>query len=167
MNNEKIIEAAQIYLKEGQTIKTAAAATNVSKRTLQLNLPKLKELDPGLYKLVLTKKEMNQEIGRKKGGSDSKRGPSYTKEDVEAVIDFIIKNHATYKLTSAHTGFSISTICEMVHSKYVSPEEKEKLSLIAEANRHHSLVESEPGNRQPGWDDTGDVYEGPYKIHRM
>ena len=167
MNNEEIIKAAQIYLKEGQTIKTAAAAMNVSKRTLQLNLPKLKELNTGLYELVQIKKGINQEIGRKKGGSDSKRGPSYTKEDVEAVIDFIIKNHATYMLTSAHTGFSTSTIFEMVHSKYVSPEKKEILSLIAEANSHHSLVGSEPGNRQPGWDDTGNVYEEPYKIHRL
>lgn len=137
-----IEEEARTYIGSEMTVKETASYCGVSKRTLQLHLRKLEELNPELHKLVLKKQQRQIILGQKKGGSIGRRKPNYTPENATDMAEFLIKNQATYKEASEITGIPSSTIYDMTHSKYIPRELQEKLSMVAEAN-HRQLSTTE------------------------
>ena len=138
---ERIIEEAKYYLKSDKTLKEVAEELHISLRTLQLHIKKLPEINNDLYSLVLNKQKAAQIAGRKIGGQKGKRTVSYTYEKAQEIKNLIITHQLTYLEASLCTGISTSTIYDMVHSAYISEEDKIKLDLIAEANKKEITVE--------------------------
>ena len=138
MTNEeerKIEEEAQEYISNDLTEKQTAEKLGISRRTLQLHLSKLGEIDPELHKLVLNKKESNLKAGRVKGGQIGKiTSPTYTKEEANIVANGIIRESYTYEEAAITYGVPKSTIYEMVHSKFIPENIKMQLDLVAEHN---------------------------------
>ena len=131
----RYIEEAKIYVENDKTVEETAKDLGISKRTFQLHLKKIKELDPELDKLVITKKKKNILTGNIKGGQIGKATPSYTKEEVNDIAREIISKHLTYEEASIQFGIPKSTIFEMMHSKYIEPELSIKLEVVAISNR--------------------------------
>ena len=130
-----IEEEALTYLQSDKTIKEVSIDLGISKRTLQLHIKKLQELNPNLYTLVLNKQKSNIIAGRIKGGENGKRPPSYTKEEANLLADLMIRNQLTYEEASLETGVPSSTIHDMVHSDFMESEKLHQLELIAMANK--------------------------------
>ena len=130
----EIIREAQEYISNDLTEKETAEKLGISRRTLQLHLRKLEDIDPVLYNLVLMKKKSNVIAGRSKGGKLGKVTPTYTKEDANIVANGIINESYTYEEAAAVYGVPKSTIYEMVHSDYVDENTKMQLDIIAARN---------------------------------
>lgn len=141
MDSKKIIDEANMYLNSDITIKELANLLSIDRKTLQIHLnDKLKEIDLELYNLVLNKKESQIKIGRIEGGKIGKRSPSYTKEDALDIAQDIIQLELTYEEANKKYGIPKSTIYEMVHSDFIPLEMKNKLDVVASANRRDLLV---------------------------
>lgn len=138
---ERIIEEANYYLKSDKTLKEVAEELQISLRTLQLHIKKLPEINSDLYNLVLNKQKAAQIAGRKIGGQKGKRTVSYTYEKAQEIKNLIISHQLTYQEAFLCTGISTSTIYDMVHSAFISEEDKLKLDLIATANKKKITVE--------------------------
>lgn len=138
---ERIIEEAKYYLKSDKTLKEVAEELQISLRTLQLHIKKLPEINSDLYNLVLNKQKAAQIAGRKIGGQKGKRTVSYTYEKAQEIKNLIISHQLTYQEAFLCTGISTSTIYDMVHSAFISEEDKLKLDLIATANKKNITVE--------------------------
>ena len=135
MNREQIIIEAKEYIGNDLTERETAEKLGISRRTLQLHLSKLGEIDPELHKLVLNKKESNLKAGRIKGGQIGKiTSPTYTKEEANIVANGIIRESYTYEEAAITYGVPKSTIYEMVHSDFVPEETKMQLDLVAAHN---------------------------------
>ena len=116
----------------------------ISKKTLQNNFKKLKDIDSELYEAVETKKINNQIAGRKKGGYVGGEAVSYTAEEANMIADAIINRQLTYKEAEEEFGKAHSTIYDMVHSKFISDDKKAKLDLVAIANnRGQTIIDEE------------------------
>ena len=126
----RIIEEAKYYLE-----------LSISLRTLQLHIQKLPEINNDLYSLVLNKQKAAQIAGRKIGGQKGKRTVSYSYEKAQEIKNLIISHQLTYQEASLCTGISTSTIYDMVHSDFISEDDKLKLDLIATANKKKITVE--------------------------
>ena len=140
-NKERIIEEAKYYLESSKTLKEVAEELHISLRTLQLHIKKLPEINNDLYSLLLNKQKAAKRAGRKIGGQNGKRTVSYTYEKAQEIKNLIITHQLTYQEASLCTGISTSTIYDMVHSAFISEEDKIKLDLIAEANKKKITVE--------------------------
>ena len=138
---KRIIEEANYYLESSKTLKEVAEELHISLRTLQLHIQKLPEINNDLYSLVLKKQKAAQIAGRKIGGQKGKRTVSYTYEKAQEIKNLIIDHQLTYQEASLCTEISPSTIYDMVHSAFISEEDKAKLVLIAEANKKKITVE--------------------------
>ena len=138
---ERIIEEAKYYLKSDKTLKEVAEELHISLRTLQLHIQKLPEINNDLYSLVLNKQKAAQIAGRKIGGQKGKRTVSYSYEKAQEIKNLIISHQLTYQEASLCTGISTSTIYDMVHSDFISEDDKLKLDLIATANKKKITVE--------------------------
>ena len=135
MNREQIIIEAKEYIDNDLTERETAEKLGISRRTLQLHLSKLGEIDPELHKLVLNKKESNLKAGRVKGGQIGKiTSPTYTKEEANIVANGIIRESYTYEEAAMVYGVPKSTIYEMVHSDFVPEETKMQLDIVAARN---------------------------------
>ena len=134
MNNQIEIEAKE-YLKDDKTVAETAEIFGISKRTLQLHLKKLSEINPELHKLVLNKQKSNIIAGRIKGGTLGKRGVSYTQEEVTKIAEYMIHTQATYEEASNFFDIPTSTIHDMMRSPLLREEYKMQLEVVAEANR--------------------------------
>ena len=137
MNQEQIIKEAKIYLEGDKTVAQTATVCGISKRTFQLHLKQLLKIDPVLHNLVLQKQKSNIIAGRVRGGSTSKRLPSYTLEKAIEVARYIVSQEATYEEASIHFEIPSSTIYDMVHIKDLPDELKVKLELVADANKRN------------------------------
>lgn len=137
----RIIAEAKYYLESSKTLKEVAKELQISLRTLQLHIQKLPEINHDLYSLVLNKQKAAQIAGRKIGGQKGKRTVSYSYEKAQEIKNLIISHQLTYQEASLCTGISTSTIYDMVHSTFISEEDKIKLDLIAEANKKKITVE--------------------------
>ena len=137
-----IEEEAKVYLENDKTLSEVAFELGISKRTFQLHIKKLKELDPTLHNLVLEKQKSNIIAGRKRGGETGKRLPTYTKEEANLLADLMIHNQLTYEQASIETGLPHSTIYDMVHSDYIDSEKLHQLELVAMANKKGLTTES-------------------------
>ena len=137
----RIIEEAKFYLESSKTLKEVARELSISLRTLQLHIQKLPEIDKNLYSLVLNKQKAAQIAGRKIGGQKGKRTVSYSYEKAQEIKNLIISHQLTYQEASLCTGISTSTIYDMVHSDFISEDDKLKLDLIATANKKKITVE--------------------------
>ena len=80
LDNNVIIHEAEEYVSNTKTVEETAADLGISKRTLQLHLKRLEQIDENLHKKVLEKQERAQKAGRVKGGQIGKSHSSYTKE---------------------------------------------------------------------------------------
>ena len=138
---ERIIEEANYYLNSDKTLKEVAKELQISLRTLQLHIKKLPEINNDLYSLVLNKQKAAQIAGRKIGGQKGKRTVSYSYEKAQEIKNLIISHQLTYQEASLCTGISTSTIYDMVHSDFISEDDKLKLDLIATANKKKITVE--------------------------
>ena len=135
MDREQIIIEAKEYIGNDLTERETAEKLGISRRTLQLHLSKLGEIDPELHKLVLNKKESNLKAGRVKGGQIGKiTSPTYTKEEANIVANGIIRESYTYEEAAMTYGVPKSTIYEMVHSDFVPEETKMQLDIVAARN---------------------------------
>ena len=139
-NNNKIIEEAKIYLNSNLTMSEAAKKIGVSKRTLQLHIQKLEDIDPVLYQQILEKKAANQEAGRKTGGTIGKRERIHTKEEVIAFANMMINEQLSYDELVSITSIPKSTLWELMHSDYIDDETRNKLDLVARANKGNKSV---------------------------
>ena len=137
----RIIEEAKYYLESSKTLKEVAKELHISLRTLQLHIQKLPEINNDLYSLVLNKQKAAQIAGRKIGGQKGKRTVSYSYEKAQEIKNLIISHQLTYQEASLCTGISTSTIYDMVHSDFISEDDKLKLDLIATANKKKITVE--------------------------
>lgn len=137
----RIIEEAKYYLESSKTLKEVAKELSISLRTLQLHIQKLPEINNDLYSLVLNKQKAAQIAGRKIGGQKGKRTVSYSYEKAQEIKNLIISHQLTYQEASLCTGISTSTIYDMVHSDFISEDDKLKLDLIATANKKKITVE--------------------------
>ena len=138
---ERIIVEANYYLNSDKTLKEVAKELQISLRTLQLHIKKLPEINSDLYSLVLNKQKAAQIAGRKIGGQKGKRTVSYSYEKAQEIKNLIISHQLTYQEASLCTGISTSTIYDMVHSDFISEDDKLKLYLIATANKKKITVE--------------------------
>ena len=138
---ERIIVEANYYLNSDKTLKEVAKELQISLRTLQLHIKKLPEINSDLYSLVLNKQKAAQIAGRKIGGQKGKRTVSYSYEKAQEIKNLIISHQLTYQEASLCTGISTSTIYDMVHSAFISEDDKLKLDLIATANKKKITVE--------------------------
>lgn len=138
---ERIIAEAKYYLESSKTLKEVAKELHISLRTLQLHIQKLPEINNDLYSLVLNKQKAAQIAGRKIGGQKGKRTVSYSYEKAQEIKNLIISHQLTYQEASLCTGISTSTIYDMVHSDFISEDDKLKLDLIATANKKKITVE--------------------------
>lgn len=131
----EIIREAQEYINNDLTERETAEKLGISRRTLQLHLNKLKDIDPILYNIVLVKKNRNLKEGRVKGGKIGKiTAPKYTKEEANIVANGIISESYTYEEAAGVYGIPKSTIFEMVHSDFISENTKMQLELVAARN---------------------------------
>lgn len=134
MDNQQIIREAVEYINNDLTERETAEKLGISRRTLQLHLNKLVEIDSVLYNLVLKKKQSNVIAGRSKGGKAGKVIPTYTREDANIVANGIIRESYTYEEAASIYGVPKSTIYEMVHSDFVPENTKMQLDLVAAHN---------------------------------
>lgn len=148
MKEEKIIEEAKAYLTSGKTLADTASDLGISKRTLQLHLGKLESIDLNLYQLVLKRKEANQNAGRVIGGTNGKRGVSYTEEEALSMAKEIAFSHLTYEEAKFRFHTPSSTIYDMIHSDYVPDELQEQLRLNALENLKNSTIEAKEKSRK-------------------
>ena len=123
----RIIDEAKYYLESSKTLKEVAKELSISLRTLQLHIQKLPEINNDLYSLVLNKQKAAQIAGRKIGGQKGKRTVSYSYEKAQEIKNLIISHQLTYQEASLCTGISTSTIYDMVHSDFISEDDKLKL----------------------------------------
>ena len=141
MKNDRLIIEAKTYIEGDKTVAETAKQLGISKRTLQLHLNKIKEIDLSLYKLVRQKQQKKMAEGRVLGGKNGKRGPSSTKEEVLSLANLIIKNQFTYEEAEANTNIPSSTIYDLLHSSYIDEKTKIGLFLVAEANHKNQTIE--------------------------
>ena len=127
----EIIREAQEYISNDLTERETAEKLGISRRTLQLHLKKLEDIDPVLYNMVLMKKKSNVIAGRSKGGKIGKATPTYTKVEANIVANGIIRESYTYEEAAMIYGVPKSTIYEMVHSDFVPENTKMQLELVA------------------------------------
>lgn len=131
----EIIREAQEYISNDLTERETAEKLGISRRTLQLHLNKLKDIDPMLYNMVLVKKNRNLKEGRVKGGKIGKiTAPKYTRIDALRIARGIINNSYTYEEAAGVYDIPKSTIFEMVHSDYVPEYMQMQLELVAARN---------------------------------
>ena len=144
MLDSEILRLAKEYLIGDCTVSEVAEKNGISKKTLQNNFKKLKDIDSELYEAVETKKINNQIAGRKKGGYVGGEAVSYTAEEANMIADAIINRQLTYKEAEEEFGKAHSTIYDMVHSKFISDDKKAKLDLVAIANnRGQTIIDEE------------------------
>lgn len=134
MNKEEIIKEANFYLNNDLTEREAALELGISRRTLQLHLKKLGEIDVLLYDAVLKKKESNVKTGRIKGGVQGKATPSYTKEEAIAVANIMLGESLTYEEAAKRCNIPKSTIFEMLKSDFIPEKVRMQLDLLAIRN---------------------------------
>ena len=140
IDNNKIIEEAKIYLNSNLTMSETAEKIGISKRTLQLHILKLEDINAVLYRQVLEKKAANQEAGRKAGGLIGKREKIHTKEEVIEFANMMINEQLSYDELASITSIPKSTLWELMHSDYIDGETNNKLDLVAKANRRNKSV---------------------------
>lgn len=134
MNKEKIIEEAKVYVNGDMTVRETAEVLGISRKTFQIHLKYLGEIDPLLFSLVVAKKESNIKTGRIKGGKLGKSKPRYTSEKANSIANGMIVNSYTYEEASKVYGIPKSTIYEMVHSTYITDDIKMMLDEVASDN---------------------------------
>lgn len=140
-DNNTIIYEASVYVSNTKTVKETAEDLGISKRTLQLHIKRLEQIDKNLYDAVRKKQNQNISAGRIKGGQNGKVGQKYTKEYAKAIANSMIINELTYEKAAEEFGIPKSTIYEMTHSKFIDPDLIRQLELLADANRHDMTVE--------------------------
>lgn len=137
MNSRNYEETAKAYIENNKTVSETAQDLGISKRTLQIHLKKIKEINPELYRLVLAKRESQIKQGRIKGGTIGKRNTSHNIEEIKAIAETMLKEGLTY--TEAEERFNIpkSTIYELLHSPKIDRGTIGMLDTLAEANQRN------------------------------
>ena len=138
VKEEIIINEAKVFLNGNMTVQETAETLGISKRTLQIHMKKLKNIDENIYNLVEEKKQANQEQGRIVGGQVGKATPRYTKEEAIRVANIMLSESLTYREAETLLEIPRTTIYEMIHSEYVEPVIKDKLDILAMQNVLHT-----------------------------
>lgn len=134
MDDNQIIREAVEYINNDLTQKETAAKLGISRRTLQIHLKKLGGIDSLLYNLVLVKEKNNVKKGRIKGGKIGKAKPRYTIDEANMIAKGMLEGSLTYEEASKKYGIPKSTIYDMVHSDYVSNDDKFMLDVLGISN---------------------------------
>lgn len=151
MNNSQIEKEAYEYVNNDKTVAETAEVFGISKRSFQLHLKKLLEINPDLHKMVINKQKSNINEGRRMGGAAGKRGVTYTKEEALEIAEYIISKQATYEEASIKFDIPTSTLSDMMHSKLIPEDKRMQLDLVAEANRHKMSIEDFKERRNNVW----------------
>ena len=141
MNQDKILEEAKVYIEGSSNIEETAKKLGISKKTLQIHLKKLQELNPDVYQLILKKRKENSAIGTKIGGQKGKRKANYTLKEANELARLIINRQLTYQEASEITEIPTSTIYDMIHSSYIDEKTSIALTIVAESNRQKITTE--------------------------
>ena len=143
MIDSEILRLAKEYLTSNCTVSEVAEKNGITKKTLQNNFKKLKDIDSSVYQAVENKKADNQIKGRVKGGSVGAGGkkPTYTKEEVNKVADKFISGQLTFKEGEVVAKRPSSTLHDMLHSDLVDTDKRRKLDNVANANKRFMSTE--------------------------
>ncbi len=154
IDKSKIIEAANYYLNNNVTLEEAGRKAGIkSKKTLDkyfnelLGKSTLQE-DVELYRKIQEKKQLNVANGRKKGGQMGTRAPGWTEEDVRKLYDYVMNNLTTYRKIEDELGIPHATAFDMLHSSYLSEEEKSRLVRVGHLNKGERRVYSDDMTQQ-------------------
>ena len=141
VDNNIIIYEAEEYVNNNLTVSQTAKVLGISKRTLQLHLRRLEQIDNNLYQQVQEKQKLNQQSGRVKGGQTGKSHSHITQEQAEYMASEMIKKNLTYRDAEEEFGIPKSTIYEVLHSDLVNKELRTQLDILAEANNRDMTPE--------------------------
>lgn len=137
MNSRNYEESAKAYVENNKTVSETAQDLGISKRTLQIHLKKIKEINPELYRLILAKRESQVNQGRIKGGTIGKKTSSHSEKEVLEIARTMIQEEMSYVDAEARFGIPKSTIYELLHKIDLPAEIKYKLDILAEANQRN------------------------------
>lgn len=150
MNENKYEASARAYLSSDKTVTETAKELGISKRTLQLHLGKIKDINPELHKLVLAKKTSQITEGRKKGGTVGKKTSSHSEKEVLEIARTMIQEEMSYVDAEARFGIPKSTIYELLHKIDLPAEIKHRLDTLAEANKKNKSISEYIESKRPG-----------------
>ena len=96
MEEKKLVEEANAYISNDLSVEETAKTLGISRRTLQIHLRKIKEINPELYKLVLKKQQ-------------SRTTKEYSPKYIEEALEYI-NNDLTLEQTAQKLGISKRTL---------------------------------------------------------
>ena len=94
---ERAVALAQYIIDSKDTVRGTAKKFGISKRTFQLHMKKLEEIDPLKFILVKEKKQGNIKLGTKKGGTIGHKSSSWSELDISEITSYLIENELTYR----------------------------------------------------------------------
>ena len=150
MKDSQILKCARDYISSNLTVEEVANRNNVTKKTLQNNFKKLKEINYEVYAAVELKKEKNQAIGKIKGGKTGKRTGTHSKEEINDIAVKFIDKQMTFKEGEASEEIASSTLHDMLHSNLVDDDKRAKLDEVAKANKRFMTVEELEESKKNG-----------------
>ncbi|GEM_PF-4698445 len=138
-NNEDIKKEADYYLENDVNITQASKKFGISKRTFQLHMKKLEEIDPLKFILVKEKKQGNIKLGTKKGGTIGHKSLSWSELDISEITSYLIENELTYRQAAEELGIPKSTLYELIKT---NKDEKitSLLFALSQANKRNIPV---------------------------
>ena len=134
-SDDQIIKEAEYYIDNNVSIDQASENLGISRRSFQLHMKKLEQINPVLFKLYIEKKNGNVIRGNIRGGTIGKRKPNWTKEEALDMANQIIAGEMTYDQAEEKTGIPKSTIYEMTHNGVTDDTVLSLLYCLSEANR--------------------------------
>ena len=137
MNSRNYEESAKAYVENDKTVSETAQDLGISKRTLQIHLEKVQEINPELYRMVLAKRKSQIKQGRIKGGTIGKRTTSHSAEEIKSIAEIMLKEGMTYAEAEERFNIPKSTIYELVHGTKIDSELTAMLDTLAEANQRN------------------------------
>lgn len=134
-NDEQIVKEAEYYINNDVSVDEASKHLGISRRTFQLHMKRLEEINPVVFNLFVEKKNGNVIRGNIRGGTIGKRKPNWTKEEALDMANQIIAGEMTYDQAEEKTGIPKSTIYEMTHNGVTDDTVLSLLYCLSEANR--------------------------------
>ena len=146
MTKEDLIKAQAIYYLENDvTMQQVADHFGYkSKKTIQDNMKKLAEIDPGLYKLVEDKKRGNLAVGVVKGGQNGKptnmigntnREKTIGDQDIKDIAELIIFYKWTLREAEENLGISKSTLYDNLTKERLGDDLYNRYATTLEFNK--------------------------------
>lgn len=133
-NSKKVLEIARYIVKEGATLNKVADHFKMSKRTIQLYLKELRDIDVDIYEKVEEIKNSNQQEGKIKGGKNSKSSPKNELKKVEEIAKVMVNEDLTIKEAALRYDMKESTLYDNL-LRIEQEKLKRNLDLLFENHR--------------------------------